>query len=347
MLHNPAEKNSPSVPVALTMGDPAGIGPDITLLAWKGRSANHIFPFVVLGNPELYISRAAMLGMDVNVTPVSTPADAMESFATALPVLPVSLSRPVEAGKPDMTSAEAIITSIKRSVDLVYSGDVSALVTNPINKKMLYTGGFEYPGHTEFMGALAEQHGDAACPVMMLACEELRAVPATVHIPLKDVPSALTRDRIIQIIKITSGELRHRFDIASPRIAVTGLNPHAGEEGSLGTEEREVIAPAIKELQASGMDVTGPWPADTIFQARLRAGYDAIVTMYHDQALIPVKTLAFDKAVNVTLGLPFIRTSPDHGTAYELAGTSKASPASLIEAIKLAEHLGSKQMAET
>jgi 4-hydroxythreonine-4-phosphate dehydrogenase len=324
------------------MGDPAGIGPDLTLAAWRQARQT---PFLVFGDPNVFEQRAQLLRADVPVRSVTDAAGAARVFSSALPVVSVPLSSPAKAGKSDPEAAPAILQAIEKGVDWVMGGDAVALVTNPVNKALLYDVGFSHPGHTEFLGELARARGAEAYPVMMLVCEEFRVVPATVHVALKDVPGRLTRERIVRVIQVTADALRRRFGIPKPRIAVTGLNPHAGEDGTLGREEIEIIGPALGELKASGISTTGPHPADTIFQERLRGSYDAVVTMFHDQALIPVKTLAFDRAVNVTLGLPFIRTSPDHGTAYELAGTGRANPSSLIAALRLAGRLGAERKA--
>lgn len=328
------------------MGDPAGIGPDLTLAAWASASDLGLAPFVVLGDPVLFEQRARALGLKVPVSQIEEPGAAAEHFATALPVIPIPLPAPVAAGQPAESAAGAILDSIGAGVALVMDGKAAALVTNPINKAVLYKSGFAHPGHTEYLGDLAQARGASEpYPVMMLVCDEFRVVPATVHIPLADVPKALTRERLTRVIETTAQGLQERFGVSHPRIAVTGLNPHAGESGAIGTEDRDVIAPVLQALSASGLDVSGPHPADTIFHASVRSGYDAVVAMYHDQALIPVKTIAFDRAVNLTLGLPFVRTSPDHGTAYELAGTGKADPASLVAALNLAARLGARQKA--
>jgi 4-hydroxythreonine-4-phosphate dehydrogenase len=243
------------------------------------------------------------------------------------------------AGRPDPAFASATIESIERAVGYVRSGEASAIVTNPIAKHVLYEAGFRFPGHTEFLGALAAQWGERAQPVMMLWSRELSVVPVTIHIPLADAPGALTRELIASTARIVAADLHDRFGIARPRLAIAGLNPHAGEGGAMGREEIETIGPAIAELRAEGLDVSGPHPADTMFHAAARARYDVALTMYHDQGLIPIKTLAFDTGVNVTLGLPFIRTSPDHGTAFDIAGKGLANPTSLIEAARLAARL--------
>ena len=322
-------------PLALTLGDPAGIGPDITLLAFQARLAERIPPFVLLGDPVVLAARARTLGLAVAVEAIREPAAAMRLFAEALPVLPIAVSGSVVPGRPDPAAAAAIQLSIERAVALVLEGNASAVVTNPISKAVLYRAGFPFPGHTEFLAELAGR--EASDAVMMLVAGDLKVVPVTIHIPLKEVISALTQSLIVKTLATTARDLTRYFGVARPRIAVTGLNPHAGEDGGMGREEIDIIIPAIAAARAQGLDVTGPYPADTLFHAEARATYDAAVAMYHDQALIPFKTLAFDTGVNTTLGLPFVRTSPDHGTAFALAGTGKASPRSLIEALRLAD----------
>jgi 4-hydroxythreonine-4-phosphate dehydrogenase len=283
----------------------------------------------------------------VPVVQVASASEAASAFAKALPVLPCPLAEPVVAGQPSSAAAPAITGAIERAVALTLSGEASAVVTNPIAKHVLASAGFAYPGHTEFLGALAQGRGLAASPVMMLCGADLRVVPVTIHIPLARVPSAVTTPLIEEAARITAAGLTRYFGIASPRLALTGLNPHAGEEGMLGHEDHDIVAPAIAALRAEGFDVTGPHPADTLFHARARQGYDAALAMYHDQALIPLKTLAFDEGVNVTLGLPFIRTSPDHGTAFDIAGTGAARPDSLIAALRLAAAMAERSSAAT
>lgn len=332
--------NDPSRPVALTMGDPAGIGPDIALAAWTMRRKESLPPFFMIGDPDLFQARATLLGLEVPIQAIEHPGRNCGAFDDALPILPLRLASPVEPGAPKPEAAAAIIEAIETGVDLIYEGVASAVITNPINKALLLGTGFSHPGHTEFLGELARRHGGEAYPVMMLACEELRVIPATVHIPLRAVADTLNKALLVRTFEVAADALREWFGVKSPRIAVTGLNPHAGENGAIGREEIEIIAPAIEEARSKGFGhISGPYPADTIFQDRLRQDYDAVITMYHDQALVPIKTLAFDRAVNLTLGLPFIRTSPDHGTAYDLAGTGQANPRSLIEAIRLAASL--------
>jgi 4-hydroxythreonine-4-phosphate dehydrogenase len=265
------------------------------------------------------------------------PEEAASAFATALPVMPLGIPVAARPGEPDPASAAATVRSIETAVALVRAGRARAVVTNPIAKHVLYEAGFRHPGHTEFLAALA---GDPPPhPVMMLWSEGLAVVPVTVHIPLSEVPRRLTTDLIVETGRIVARDLRARFGVASPRLALAGLNPHAGESGTMGSEDEAVVRPAVERLNAEGIAARGPVPADTLFHARARAGYDAVLAMYHDQALIPIKTIAFDDAVNVTLGLPFVRTSPDHGTAFDIAGRGIARPDSLMAALRLAGRL--------
>jgi 4-hydroxythreonine-4-phosphate dehydrogenase len=329
--------------LAVTMGDPAGIGPDIAILAWMHRHREHIAPFFVIADPALFSDRANLLAdsAQVRVEVIDAPEQAHDLFSNALPVLPLRAPLgAVVAGEPASAHAAAVIASIEDAVNLVMAGHASAIVTSPIAKYVLRDAGFAHAGHTEFLAELAARHGALRLtPVMMMASIQLKAVPVTVHIPLNEVPSAITKDRIIMVASITSAWLSRYFGVPNPRLAVCGLNPHAGENGSLGREEIEIIAPAVDALKAQGICASGPHPADTLFHDAARASYDAVLAMYHDQALIPFKTLSFDDGVNVTLGLPFIRTSPDHGTAFSLAGTGRASPTSFIEALRLARFM--------
>ncbi|KQZ01278.1 4-hydroxythreonine-4-phosphate dehydrogenase [Pseudolabrys sp. Root1462] len=330
------------LPVALTLGEPAGIGPELTLDVWRRRGEFEVPPFYVIGDPDFYRARAAALGIDVPVKTV-TAAQAVETFDRALPVVPLDMNVTAQPGKPDASSAPAAISSIRRAVADVMAGRASALVTNPIAKNVLYRSGFAEPGHTEFLAKLAEEAtGRKAQPVMLLWSPELAVVPVTIHLPLKDVVSRLSKELIVETGRITARDLHDRFGIVRPRLAIAGLNPHAGENGSLGEEDRDIVAPAVAALRAEGIDAVGPLPADTMFHARARASYDVALCMYHDQALIPIKTLAFDHGVNVTLGLPFVRTSPDHGTAFDIAGTGKADPSSLVAALALAARISAR-----
>lgn len=324
-------------PLALTIGDPAGIGPDITLLAFDARLRESVPAFVLLGDKATLEARAAQLGLSVRIETITRPLEAIDVFAEALPIFPIPLPVPVQPGAPELGAMAAVTASIEAAVAMVQSGEARAVVTNPISKSHLYQAGFEFPGHTEYLAALAMEDGQSPHPVMMLASDILKVVPATIHIPLKDVPATLTRDLLMKTIAITDRDMRQRFGLARPRIAVSGLNPHAGEDGSLGREETDIIAGTILAARDAGLDVSGPYPADTLFHAAARERYDVAICMYHDQALVPFKTLAFEDGVNVTLGLPFVRTSPDHGTAFDIAGTGKANPRSLIEALRLAD----------
>jgi 4-hydroxythreonine-4-phosphate dehydrogenase len=328
------------------MGDPAGIGPEVTLRAWLERSDKGLEPFVVFADKDALAERTRTLGLTVPIAPVATSAEALDVFGAALPVLHAPLATRARPGSPDTGNAPAIIAAIEAATAAVMLGEASAVVTNPIAKHVLRSADFPFPGHTEFLAALAERHtGKPARPVMMLASHELRVVPLTVHCALVEVPKAITRALIFETVRTTYAALRRDFGISAPRIAVAGLNPHAGEEGTMGREEVDTIAPAIADLRAEGLSVTGPHSADTLFHAAARRGYDAVVAMYHDQALIPLKTIGFDEGVNVTLGLPFVRTSPDHGTAFDIAGQGRASPSSFIEALKLASAIAAARAA--
>ena len=309
------------------MGDPAGIGGELTVRAWQ--TLHRDGPcFVALDDPQRLTG--------VPIVEVTSPDAARAVFADALPVLPIRLASPARPGHPDKANARAVIASIERAAALCLGGEASGMVTNPINKAALYDAGFAYPGHTEF---LAELTGARGKQIMMLASPDLRVVPVTVHASLRDSIGMLTTEAIVAAARTTAAALQRDFGIARPRLAIAGLNPHAGEQGALGDEETTIIAPALAALRADGIDVSGPWPPDTMFTRTARARYDAAICMYHDQALIPLKTLDMDHGVNVTLGLPIVRTSPDHGTAYDIAGKGIADPSSLIAAIQLAAEL--------
>lgn len=314
-------------PVIVTCGEPAGIGPEIAAQAWAALADS--VPMLWLGDP-----RHLPAGTPFEV--VDTAPQATEVSARALPVLPHAFAGNAIAGTPDPANAIGVIEVIARAVDLVQSGQGAAVCTAPIHKKALKDGAsFAYPGHTEYLAALA-----GGCDVvMMLASERLRVVPATIHIPLSEVPEALTPALLRRTIEITHTGLQRQFGIVQPRIAISGLNPHAGEGGAMGMEELTWIAPLVLQMQAEGYTLQGPMPADTMFHAAARTRYDAAIAMYHDQALIPIKTLDFDLGVNVTLGLPFIRTSPDHGTAFDIAGRGIANPSSMIEAVRMAHRM--------
>jgi 4-hydroxythreonine-4-phosphate dehydrogenase len=313
-------------PIAVSMGDPAGIGPEVIAKAWAARS---VPPFVLIGDPDAV--RAVWNGP---LAEVETIAAGAAAFADALPLLCSMPAGPIEPGQPSASGARAALAALETATRLARSCTASALVTGPVSKARLYEVGFTWPGQTEFV---ADQCGiEPSGAVMMLAGPGLRVVPMTVHIPLADVSKQLTQQLILAKARTTARGLTQDFGVAAPRLAIAGLNPHAGEGGAIGREEIEVIAPAIAALRAEGIDATGPWAADTLFHERARAGYDAVLCPYHDQALIPLKTLHFDEGVNITLGLPIVRTSPDHGTAFDIAGKGVAEAGATIAAIRLA-----------
>jgi len=329
-------------PLALTCGDPSGIGPEIALQAWlRTHDDPDASRFFIVGDPANFVSLAARLGWVVPVAETD-PATASSLFAQALPVVPIGMSVTGAPGTPDAQDAAITIRSIEQCVAFVKEGQAAAVVTNPISKEVLHRSGFTHPGHTEFLAELALHHyGEKRRPVMMLWSPELAVVPATIHVPLADVPKLLTKELLIETGRIVVRDMQTRFGLAHPRLVLTGLNPHAGEGGDMGRDEIEIIRPAVETLRRElpDADISGPHPADTLFHARARETYDACIGMYHDQALIPIKTLAFDTGVNVTLGLPFVRTSPDHGTAFDIAGKGIARPDSLLAAIALAARL--------
>lgn len=327
------------LPLALSQGDPAGIGPDIALQAWLKRDALGVPPFLYIGDPSVLQVRARQLELDVVVEETDTE-HANDVFARALPVLGISTGVDVLAGKPHVANARGTIAAIETAVSLCLADQVRAVVTNPIAKSVLYEAGFGFPGHTEFLADLATRATrTTVVPVMMLAGPKLKAVPVTIHIPLKDVPGALNEALIVETCRIVAHDLKARFGLVSPRMAVAGLNPHAGENGAIGHEDDDIIQPAIRLLRDEGIDAFGPLPADTMFHDEARGRYDVAICMYHDQALIPAKALGFDDSVNVTLGLPFIRTSPDHGTAFGLAGSGFAKETSLVAALQMADRM--------
>ncbi|SDA19373.1 4-hydroxythreonine-4-phosphate dehydrogenase [Methylobacterium sp. UNC378MF] len=329
-------------PLALTLGDPAGIGPELALSAWLGRTGpDPLPPFFLVADPDFIERLAHRLGRPVPVAEVD-PETAAEVFPRALPVVPLpsGASIAAEPGLPDSVNAGATIESITAAVEFVKAGRASAVVTNPIAKFVLTRTGFAHPGHTEFLAALAVPPGRTPPrPVMMIWSPGLSVVPVTIHVPLKDVPDLLTQELVEETATIVARDLRERFGIPEPRLVLAGLNPHAGEAGTIGHEDRDILAPAVARLRAQGIDIRGPLPADTLFHARARETYDVALAPTHDQALIPIKTIAFDDGVNVTLGLPFVRTSPDHGTAFDIAGQGIARPDSLVAALRLADRL--------
>jgi 4-hydroxythreonine-4-phosphate dehydrogenase len=331
-------------PLALTSGEPAGIGLDITIKAWLRRNELKLPAFYLLGDRDSLNNRAKLLGLKLKLAEVSAE-QAPDAFADALPVVATGHSATARPGHPDDTSAGAAMASIRQAVGDVIAGQASAVVTNPIAKSVLYRAGFRHPGHTEYLAELAATNGHTPQPVMMLWSPALVVVPVTIHLALRDAITQLSSDLIVTTARIVVAALKTRFGLANPRLAISGLNPHAGEDGSLGTEDKAIVAPAVEILRREGVEIRGPLPADTMFHEAARRTYDCAICMYHDQALIPIKTLAFEDAVNVTLGLPFIRTSPDHGTAFDIAGTGKADPSSLIAALRLAARMAETQPA--
>ncbi|WP_068112347.1 4-hydroxythreonine-4-phosphate dehydrogenase PdxA [Tropicimonas marinistellae] len=323
----PGQATTPERPVVMTCGEPAGVGPEIAARTWE--HLRDTLPFAWIGDP-----RHLPAGTPARV--IETPGEAAAAAASALPVLPHEFPAAAVPGRPDAGNAAEVIAVIARAVELVQAGAASAMVTAPINKQALQEGAdFGYPGHTEFLAAQA----GVERVVMMLACEALKVVPTTIHIALRDVPTVLTPSLLEQTIRITEAGLRRDFGLCAPRLAVAGLNPHAGEGGAMGHEELAWIASLLDRLRDDGMHIAGPLPPDTMFHAEARSRYDAAICMYHDQALIPIKTLDFARGVNVTLGLPFIRTSPDHGTAFDIAGTGTADIRSTVEALRMATRM--------
>lgn len=314
------------------MGDPAGVGGEILIKAWQARVEQNLPPFFAIDN----VARLKAIAPECPIQEIASPTQACDVFANALPVLNIDLPETPILGTLNPANGQSVIRSIEKAVALCLVGEASGLVTNPIHKAALYEVGFAHPGHTEFVAHLC---GKGETPVMMLAAKNLRCVPLTVHIPLKDVPSAVTHDLITEKTRIINKALKHDFGIKAPRIAVAGLNPHAGENNKIGFEDSAIIAPAIEALKQEGISITGPHPADTMFHEEARANYDVALGMYHDQALIPLKTLDFHGGVNITLGLSVVRTSPDHGTALDIAGQSIANPNSLMNAIKVAAQI--------
>ncbi len=336
----PAPLPRNSLPLVLSQGDPAGIGPELTLKAWLKTHARKDAPrFLAVADPEHLAAVARLLDMEVPVK-IASGAEAAEIFPHALPVRALERGVYGRPGAPDIRDAAGAIASIDTCVRLIRDGMAAAAVTNPVSKKLFYEANFGHPGHTEFLAELAQRYfGTSARPVMLIWSPELAVVPATIHVPLAQVPPLLSRALLVETAMIVARDFTARFGIKNPRLAFTGLNPHAGEDGAMGREEIEIIAPALAELKAAGIAASGPHAADSLFRPSARANYDAVIAMYHDQALIPIKTIAFDHAVNATLGLPFVRTSPDHGTAFDIAGKGIADPASLITALHLAARL--------
>ena len=325
-------------PIAVSMGEPAGIGPDLILRLYENRAELGLPPFIVFGSMAFLAARARRLGLNINFAQ-TTVDQAAGQFPVALPVCHIEGLVPDKPGDTSPLSGKVVIEAISRAVTETLAGKCRGLVTAPIHKAALYTTGFKYPGHTEFLAALCANGGPAPRAVMMLAHENFRVVPLTIHVPLREVPALITGRLIRETAQIVEHDLRTRYGIEEPKLAVTGLNPHAGESGAIGSEESDIIVPAVLDLQNSGMRIDGPFSADTAFHRPNWEKYDAVISMYHDQALIPIKTVAFDDAVNVTLGLPIVRTSPDHGTAFDLAGTGNGSWNSMLAALRLADRL--------
>ena len=322
------------LPMAITMGEPAGLGPDLAMQLYAARQQLGLPPFILYGHLEFLRARAERLGLDITLAP-GDPASAASLFPEALPVAHVEGLVPDKPGAPSALSGKVVIEAIARAVEASLTGATRGIVTAPIHKAVLYAAGFKHPGHTEYLAALC----GAPMPLMMLAHEDLRVIPATIHVPLREVPGLLTQDLLVSTGRIAAHSLRTRFGIAEPRLGFAGINPHAGEGGAIGREDFDIVAPAVAQLQHEGIAAEGPFPADTLFYPPHWRRFDAIIGMYHDQALIPIKTVAFEEAVNVTLGLPIVRTSPDHGTAFDLAGTGRGSTASFLAAIRLADRL--------
>ena len=323
------------------MGEPAGIGGELTIKTWAAHR-HELSPFFTLDAPGRLRKEAQQCGLDIDIVEISSPAEANAIFADALPVIALQENADATYGKPGVATAKAVLESIERAVAYASNGQAAALVTNPIQKETLYDAGFGFPGHTEY---LAELVGGGMRPVMMLAGPSLKVVPLTVHLPLRDALEQLTTDAIVEQGKLVVDALKRDFGIAHPRLAVAGLNPHAGENGKLGMDEIEIIIPAMEALRDTGAELIGPVPPDALFTPRARQRYDAALCMYHDQAVIPVKAIDFDHAVNVTLGLPIVRTSPDHGTALDIAGQGLADPSSLVSALKMASAISASRAA--
>ena len=333
------------LPLAVTLGEPAGIGPDLTLDIYAKRGARPVAPFAVFGDAAFLRSRAQRLDQEgLSIIEIASLEETQETFQHGLPVIDIGATASDTPGFLDPANANMVTKSIAEAVSAVRDGIARAVVTAPIQKSNLYEAGFKYPGHTEYLAALCAENGIAPRPVMMLAHKDKRAIPVTIHIALRDVFARLTPGRIVETVRVAHHDLREKFGIAQPRIGLTGLNPHAGEDGAMGDEETTIIQPALDELlERFEIKADGPLPADTAFAPHIWNNYDVMIAMYHDQALIPVKAIGFDAGVNVTLGLPIVRTSPDHGTALSLAATGEASSTSMYEAMLLADLMsGSK-----
>jgi len=331
MLSSNTGNGSIMNPIAVSLGDPSGIGPEVIAKAWMLRRDHGLKPFFAVGD-----RRSIEAVWSGPVSQIVDPSDTISCFDDALPIMQVDDADDIIPGEPNMPGARCALHSLELAVGLTRANNAGALVTGPVSKSQLYTAGFTHPGQTEFV---AERCGVGRDNIaMMLVGPDLRTVPVTTHMPLREVAEIVTSDMIVARVRTTERGLVRNFGIENPRIAVAGFNPHAGENGALGREEIDIVMPAIEQLLSDGIRVTGPHAADTMFHARARARYDAAVCLYHDQALIPLKTLYFDQGVNTTLGLPIIRTAPDHGTAFEIAGKDRAEPGAMIAAISLAAH---------
>lgn len=339
-MQNPLEETPNELPIAVTTGEPSGIGPEVVMKAWYKRREFGLSPFFVIGSADLFQKQAAALNLEIPISVINSPLQAPHVFANTLPIVDLEGTADYQFGLPVAETAEMVVRSIDKAVEFIMTGKARAMATAPIHKAALYDTGFDAPGHTEYLAELCSKHtGDDYHPVMMLASEELCVVPVTIHIALKDVPTLLDKKLLIKTIGTVHEAMKQFFGLPFPRIAVAGLNPHAGEQNSMGTEDSEIIAPVIELLKKQAIHVNGPMPADTMFHKSARAKYDVAVCMYHDQALIPIKTIDFDAGVNVTLGLPIVRTSPDHGTALDIAGNCLANPTSMINSLKLADRM--------
>ena len=325
-------------PIAVTMGEPAGVGGELTLKCWLRRESGGLGPFFAIDSPSRLEALSRDLALDVPVRRIETAAEAPAAFRESLPVMAIDVPVGVAPGRPDSANAAAVVRSIDAAVAAARRGEAAAVVTNPIHKSTLARSRFPHPGHTEYLGVLAQ----VPQPTMMLVGDGLRVVPVTGHMALRDAIAALTPEAVATAARVTNDALVARFGIDRPRLAVAALNPHAGEDGLFGEEERTIVRPAVESLRADGLDARGPLPADSLFHAGARATYDAAICMYHDQALVPLKAIDFMGGVNVTLGLPFVRTSPDHGTALDIAGRGTADETSMVNALRLAARMAER-----
>jgi len=329
-----------SLPIAVTIGEPSGIGPEVILKAWDKRSENSLNPFFVIGSAIILKKQAENFGLNIPISIITSPHQALTLFKKSLPVFDFDCAVNFKFGHPKTETAPMVLGAIDKAVEFITNGSACAMVTSPIHKASLYGAGFKSPGHTEYLAALSKKYtGKNYQPVMMLASDELRVVPVTIHVALSKVPAILDQKLLKSTIQTVYESLKKNFDISFPRIAVAGLNPHAGEDNSMGTEDSNIIAPVIDIFKKKNIHIFGPMSADTMFHKSARSKYDVAICMYHDQALIPIKTIDFDAGVNVTLGLPIIRTSPDHGTAFDIAGHGLANPTSMINSLQLADRL--------